>query len=154
MTRRPWGGVKMSQHFASACGVAKVDQVKMNPRLKHLRHPLRTAAAARNLLALYLNIESFGDRSHRHYRGDARYDPMNVSNRFTSRPEDPLWRRRGVRTDLFGIRRSRTARAVRGGGISGQRIVATAEAGQSWARDLSTRPAEAVTACKGHAPGR
>jgi hypothetical protein len=60
----------------------------MKPRIKHLRHPLRTAAAARNLLALYLNIKSFGDRSHRHYRRDARYDLMNVSKGFASRLED------------------------------------------------------------------
>jgi hypothetical protein len=68
--------------------VAEVDQFKMKPKLKHVRHPLRTAAVARNLLALYLNIKSFGDRSHRHYRGDARYDLMNVSNGFASRFED------------------------------------------------------------------
>jgi hypothetical protein len=57
----------------------------MKPKMKHLRHPLRTAAAARDLLALYLNIKSFGDRSHRRYRNDARYDLMNVSNGFASR---------------------------------------------------------------------
>jgi hypothetical protein len=71
-----------------ACGVAETHRVKMKPRMKHLRHPLRAAAAARNLLALYLNIKSFGDRSHRSYRGDARYDLMNVSNGFASRLED------------------------------------------------------------------
>ena len=60
----------------------------MKPRIKHLRHPLRTAVAARDLLALYLKIKSLGDRSHRHYRGDARYDLMSVSNGFTSRLED------------------------------------------------------------------
>ena len=60
----------------------------MKPRIKHLRHPLRTAAATRNLLALYLNIKNLGDRSHRHYRGDTRYDLMNVSNGFTSRLDD------------------------------------------------------------------
>jgi hypothetical protein len=70
------------------CEVAKLDQAKMKPRIKHLRHPLRTAAAARGLLALYLNIKSLGDRSHRHYRGDARYDLTNVSNGFTSRLDD------------------------------------------------------------------
>ena len=60
----------------------------MKPRIQHLRHPLQTAAAARNLLALYLNIKRFGDRSHRHYRGDARYDLANVSKGFASRAED------------------------------------------------------------------
>ena len=60
----------------------------MKPRMKHLRHPVRTAAAARNLLALYLNIKIRGDRSHRHYRGDARYDLTNVSNGFLSRLDD------------------------------------------------------------------
>jgi hypothetical protein len=70
------------------CEVAKLDQAKMKPRIKHLRHPLRTAAAARSLLALYLNIKSLGDRSHRHFRGDARYDLTNVSNGFTSRLDD------------------------------------------------------------------
>lgn len=70
------------------CEVAEVDYVKMKPRIKHLRHPLQTAAAARNLLGLYLKIKSLGDRSHRHYQGDARYDLMNVSNGFASRLED------------------------------------------------------------------
>lgn len=60
----------------------------MKLRIKHLRHPLRTAAAAKNLLALYLDLKRLGDRSHRHYRGDARYDLMNVSNGFASRLED------------------------------------------------------------------
>jgi hypothetical protein len=60
----------------------------MKPRIKHLRHPLRTAAAARSRLALYLTIKRLGDRSHRHYRGDARYDLVNVTNGFISRLED------------------------------------------------------------------
>ncbi len=60
----------------------------MRPKIKHLRHPLQTAAATRDLLALYLTIKSVGDRSHRHYREDPRYDLMNVSNGFTSRLED------------------------------------------------------------------
>ena len=60
----------------------------MKPRIKHLRHPLRTAAAARNLLALYLKIKNLGDRSYLRFRGDARYDLMNVSNGFTSRLDD------------------------------------------------------------------
>jgi hypothetical protein len=70
------------------CAGAEVDQVKMKLRMKHLRHPLRTATAARDLLALYLNIKSLGDRSHRHYLGDARYDLMNVTNGFASRLEE------------------------------------------------------------------
>ncbi len=70
------------------CKVAELDQVKMKPRIKHLRHPLRTAAAARSLLALYLNIKNLGDRSHHHYREDPRYDLLNVSNGFTSRLDD------------------------------------------------------------------
>jgi hypothetical protein len=60
----------------------------MKARIKHLRHPLQTAAAAKNLLALYLKIKAVGDRSHRRYRRDARYDLMNVSNGFTSRLDD------------------------------------------------------------------
>lgn len=57
----------------------------MKPRIKHLRHPLQTAATVRNLLALYLDIRSLGERSHRRYRGDARFDLMNVSKGFASR---------------------------------------------------------------------
>jgi hypothetical protein len=60
----------------------------MRPKIKHLRHPLQTAAATRDLLALYLTIKSLGDRSYRHYREDPRYDLMNVSNGFTSRLEN------------------------------------------------------------------
>lgn len=59
----------------------------MRTRIKHLRHPLRTASAVRDLLALYLNVKSVGDRGQRHYRGDARYDLMNVSNGFISHPD-------------------------------------------------------------------
>jgi hypothetical protein len=60
----------------------------IRPKIKHLRHPLRTATAARNLLSLYLNIKSVGDRGERRYRGDSRYDLMNVSKGFTPRVEE------------------------------------------------------------------
>ena len=60
----------------------------IRPKIKHLRHPLRTAAAARNLLSLYLGIRSFGDRGERRYSGDSRYDLMNVSKGFASRVEE------------------------------------------------------------------
>ena len=59
----------------------------IKPKIKHLRHPLRTAAAAKDLAALHFKIKMLGDRGYRRYRKDPRYDLMNVSNGFASRLE-------------------------------------------------------------------
>jgi hypothetical protein len=65
-------------------GLAQMIKLKM----KHLRHPLRTAIAAGNLASIYLNVARLGNRSRRHFRGDARYDLRNVSRGFISRIGD------------------------------------------------------------------
>lgn len=60
----------------------------IKPRLKHLRHPLRTAAAAKEHIGHYCEILGLGDRYGRLYRGDARYDLAAVSNGFAARLSD------------------------------------------------------------------
>src|SRR5579862_2268532 len=57
----------------------------MHLKIKHLRHPLRTAALARRVAATYFEIYRFGIRSRRHFKGDARFDLENVSKGFVSR---------------------------------------------------------------------
>jgi hypothetical protein len=56
----------------------------MRLKVKHLRHPLRTAALASRVAATYLEIQRFGSRSERHFRSDPRYDLANVSKGFAS----------------------------------------------------------------------
>lgn len=60
----------------------------MKLKIKHLLHPLRTAAVAKNLATRYLNMKRFADHSKRHFRGDARYDLQNVTNGFISRIDE------------------------------------------------------------------
>ncbi|MGB6687464.1 MAG: putative sugar O-methyltransferase [Terracidiphilus sp.] len=50
-----------------------------------MRHPLRTAAAARDIIANYYKIVALGDRYRRLYRADARYDLKAVSDGFEAR---------------------------------------------------------------------
>lgn len=57
----------------------------MRPKLKHLRHPLRTAALAGRVTATYLDLRRFSNRSKRHFHGDPRFDLENVSRSFLSR---------------------------------------------------------------------
>lgn len=57
----------------------------MKLRMKHLRHPLRTVAAAGNLASNYMEMSRFGNRSQRQYLGDARYDLEAVTNGFLPR---------------------------------------------------------------------
>jgi putative sugar O-methyltransferase len=57
-------------------------------KMKYLRHPLRTATAAKNLATAYLDLKRFADHSKRHFQGDPRYDLQNVTNGFTSRIDE------------------------------------------------------------------
>jgi hypothetical protein len=57
-------------------------------KLKHLRHPLRTAQAARDLLANYWAVRKLTARGERRFRGDPRYDLQNVTDGFASRLDD------------------------------------------------------------------
>jgi len=57
-------------------------------KMKHLRHPLRTANAVRRRVADYLDRKRFVDYGERRFRGDARYDLRNVTHGFVSRIDD------------------------------------------------------------------
>jgi hypothetical protein len=60
----------------------------IRPRLKHVRHPLRSAAAAARLAAMYFDIWEFGRLSSRRYRRDSRFDLDHVSRGFAPRSAD------------------------------------------------------------------
>lgn len=60
----------------------------MRLKLKHLRHPIRAAALARQVASVYLDIRRFGSRGGRRFKGDARYDLDNVSRGFAPRVSD------------------------------------------------------------------
>ena len=62
------------------------DAEMIKPKLKHLRHPLRTVGAAGRILSMYGEIRRLGDQGYRRYRLDPRYDLANVSEGFASRP--------------------------------------------------------------------
>jgi putative sugar O-methyltransferase len=57
-------------------------------KLKYLRHPIRTANAAKGMLAMRLNMWRFAAHGARRFRGDARYDLRNVTDGFASRIDD------------------------------------------------------------------
>ena len=60
-------------------------------KLKHLRHPLRTATVTSALVRTPLHIRSSAERSQQYYRGDSRYALDNVDRGFISlsRIRDP-----------------------------------------------------------------
>jgi putative sugar O-methyltransferase len=57
-------------------------------KLKYLRHPVRTANAAKGMLAARLNMWRFAAHGARRFKGDARYDLQNVTDGFASRIDD------------------------------------------------------------------
>src|SRR6202035_4029712 len=57
-------------------------------KLKYLRHPIRTANAAKSMLAMRLSMWRFAGHGARRFRGDARYDLRNVTDGFASRTDD------------------------------------------------------------------
>jgi hypothetical protein len=54
-------------------------------KLKYLRHPIRTANAAKSMFAARLGMWRFAAHGERRYRNDARYDLQNVTVGFMSR---------------------------------------------------------------------
>jgi hypothetical protein len=59
----------------------------MKLKLKHLRHPLRAAAAAKTQLAARWNMYACAELGKRRFRGDARYDLRNITDGFAPRPQ-------------------------------------------------------------------
>lgn len=58
----------------------------IQPKLKHLRHPLRTLQAAERIVSTYGEIMRMGDRGRQRYRQDPRYQLVNVTKGFAPRP--------------------------------------------------------------------
>jgi putative sugar O-methyltransferase len=56
--------------------------VSMPLKLKHLRHPLKTANIAMEIVTSHLSARKFIARSERHFRGDPRYELQSVSDGF------------------------------------------------------------------------
>lgn len=54
-------------------------------KLKHLRHPLRTANVVKTLVAEHWNMRRLASRGERRFRSDARYDLQSVTDGFASR---------------------------------------------------------------------
>ena len=54
----------------------------------HLRHPFRTAAAVRTLLASHWNVRRCASRGERRFRNDSRYNLQYVTDGFASRIRD------------------------------------------------------------------
>ena len=59
----------------------------LKPKIKHLRHPLRTFGVAKSMVAAQVELRAFADRSDRKFRGDPRYQLQNVTAGFASRPD-------------------------------------------------------------------
>jgi putative sugar O-methyltransferase len=57
-------------------------------KLKHLRHPLRTASVVRTLAAEHWNMRRLASQGERRFRNDARYDLQSVTDGFASHLED------------------------------------------------------------------
>lgn len=73
-------GARLAQHRALD-GEAEMIQ----PRLKHLRHPLRTLRGLERVVSIYREIGRLGDLGAQYYRGDPRYNLNTVSEGFASR---------------------------------------------------------------------
>jgi len=74
---------------------------RMRLKLEHLRHPIRTAVAAKERVAARLNMKRCAESGERRFRGDPRYARKSVTAGFASRltpmPEDE--QRRGAEPD-------------------------------------------------------
>jgi putative sugar O-methyltransferase len=60
----------------------------MTPKLKHLRHPLRTAQVAQALIAERLNMRRLAKRGERHFASDPRFDLQSVKDGFAPQVSD------------------------------------------------------------------
>jgi len=57
-------------------------------KLKHFRHPIRTASSAKALIAAHLEMWKLAAKGTRQFGGDPRYDLRSVSDGFASRVDD------------------------------------------------------------------
>jgi putative sugar O-methyltransferase len=57
-------------------------------KLKHLRHPFRTASTAKSLFAARWSMWRFANHGARRFKDDTRYDLQNVTDGFRSRLDD------------------------------------------------------------------
>jgi hypothetical protein len=57
-------------------------------KIRHLSHPLRAAALAKNLLSSRINMWRFATHGARRFRNDSRFDLGNVTEGFKSRLDD------------------------------------------------------------------
>src|SRR3984885_10477710 len=57
----------------------------LKPKLKHLRHPLRTLAVAKSMSVAYFKKRTFADRGDQQFAQDPRYNLQNVTAGFTCR---------------------------------------------------------------------
>ncbi len=57
-------------------------------KLKHLRHPLRTASTAKGLFTARWSMWRFANHGARRFKGDPRFDLQNVTEGFRSRLDD------------------------------------------------------------------
>lgn len=59
----------------------------LKPKLKYLRHPLRTLDVAKRMLAAHLEMRAFADHADRRFAHDPRYNLQYVSAGFTGQPD-------------------------------------------------------------------
>jgi O-methyltransferase domain len=57
----------------------------LKPKLKHLRHPLRTLDVAKSMAVAHFEMRAFADRGDRQFAHDPRYNLQNVTAGFASR---------------------------------------------------------------------
>lgn len=57
----------------------------LKPKVKHLRHPLRTLAVAKSMAVAHFEMRAFADRGDRQFAHDPRYDLQNVTAGFACR---------------------------------------------------------------------
>lgn len=59
----------------------------LQPKLKHLRHPLRTLDVAKTMVAAHFEMRAFAHHADRRFADDPRYNLQNVTEGFASRPD-------------------------------------------------------------------
>ena len=57
----------------------------LKPKLKHLRHPLRTLKVAKSMVASRFEMRAFAAQGDRQFAGDPRYRVQYVTEGFASR---------------------------------------------------------------------
>jgi len=59
----------------------------LKPKLKHLRHPLRTLDVAKSMAVAHFEMRAFANRGDRQFAHDPRYNLQNVTAGFACRPD-------------------------------------------------------------------